>query len=788
MIVPVGRPSSLRFIGRQLYPTHLRFSCDYTHQIEPNYTHLAGLLILFRNKRTSAKRLKPPPANDAVISAKFKYDWVDFSFKLTPIPGSFASDRRLSAIQADAIAEYDPIKRIHVTAIWDDFPVSALQRNAVLAGMPASTASRLRLALSSDLLEAMASTQIPSARIHLTNPALKLLKYAQSAAIASDSRHPAAPRPVVDVRKKIPSMTSGSRGVAAGADTAQDGRSQRKGSERESLSALDTFFTEVGEYVAAAAVQDDTIDEQFVTSAVASLFEMNLGHGIMADVVDAIGPNAAETTVLERLARLLAASETLNATQKLWNLFLDGVEVHWEQGWVVGGVPFNLENGPDHNASLVIQKLQMINCCIERRRHEALRASATLQGDAGQDRGRKNLLKGIALVAEQVCTSEGSESNSDQVWEPYVQPGPFMTRDMVEEEQQRMVRRAEAKDTDDESEVRRQSLTLKSDMMAFKAANPNATMADFVRWFSPADWITAEELEQQVSSSQAGTIPDEGLSPETNQTVVTSMDATGASKDEGEGASLHFANRDGAPAPEALAKQSKRQGRLSARMSCKGNVWEELWNEADDIPAAKQVPLFDASAHGSKALGDLRAMPLSQVLMHLAVLQGSGAAMLLHTAFCRNPALPGVRGEIERAKQMMRNLSCSLPIDEADVTQLGHVAEALDRVGVAEHAALVATSVFTKLPPVEGLGHIVDSLACGQTAEVSEERERELITRMAGLGDGGWRSILLPEQREFVIMGRSEDINLGGLKDRMYARLSRDEFRVGFRLGIDYSV
>lgn len=785
MIVSVGRPSSMRFIGRQLHPRHLRFSCDYTHQISADYTHLAGLLNLFRNKRTAAKRLAPPPMNDAIITAKFMYDWSDFSFKLAPIPGSFASDRRLSAVQTEAIAEADPIRRIQVTAIWDEFPATALQHNAVLTGMPASTASRLRLSPPSDLLEAVVSSQIPSPRIPLTGPALALLHLAQIASNVSGSSNPAAPLPVVDVRKRS-SLSDPQTVDVMTSDVGEAGAlSSPRIARSPGPSALDGFLTQVAEYTAAAAVHDDQIDEQFVASAVATLFEMNLGRGIMADVVDALGPNAAETTVLERLSRLIAASEAINGAQKLWNLFLDGVEVHWEHEWIICGVPFSAENGPDHDASLVTQKLQMLNCCVERRRREATDVVAPLGEDPKDGQGRKTLLEGVVLVGENYSVSANVKSGSTSVWEPYVQPHPLMTRDMVEEELQRMVLRAESNEGNDELEARRQSQTLKSDMMAFKAANPTASMADFVRWFSPADWVAKDDAE----GDGAGDIGEGDRRSNSHLQVQQDREAM-ASRSEEKTMSRRQLEKSGGSAvmPASTLPGISGKGRLSARMSRKGNIWEELWKEAEKLPASQQVPLFDAAAHGSKALADLRAMPMTQVFLHLAIIQGTSAASLLQHAFSRGPTLPSVRHQIDTAKSVMRGLSSTLTLIHADAVQLGHVAEAIDKVASAEHTALIATSVFAKLPPVEGLAHVIDNLACGKTADVVEEREMELITRMAGLGDGGWRSVLLPEQREFVIHSERDHDDGKGMTDRMYARLSRDEFRVAFRLGLDYSV
>ncbi|CAG2069452.1 unnamed protein product, partial [Timema podura] len=36
------------------------------------------------------------------------------------------------------------------------------------------------------------------------------------------------------------------------------------------------------------------------------------------------------------------------------------------------------------------------------------------------------------------------------------------------------------------------SASLLSDMESFKAANPGACLEDFIRWYSPRDWIEEE--------------------------------------------------------------------------------------------------------------------------------------------------------------------------------------------------------------------------------------------------------------------------------------------------------
>lgn len=83
------------------------------------------------------------------------------------------------------------------------------------------------------------------------------------------------------------------------------------------------------------------------------------------------------------------------------------------------------------------------------------------------------------------------------------------------------------------------------DMEAFKAANPYATLEDFVRWHSPRDWVESSKKD-------------------------------GEGEGEGEG------------------------GHLSARMMAPGNLWLEIWKNARRIPASRQKSLFDARTEGEK--------------------------------------------------------------------------------------------------------------------------------------------------------------------------------------------
>lgn len=106
--------------------------------------------------------------------------------------------------------------------------------------------------------------------------------------------------------------------------------------------------------------------------------------------------------------------------------------------------------------------------------------------------------------------------------------------------------------------ARMQSACLLSDMEAFKAANPGCVLEDFVRWYSPRDYIEAEH-------------PDEG----------------------------------------------EVRGELSARMKIPGNMWLEAWDTAKATPARRQRRLFDDTTEAEKVLHYLSLLKPSELMLQL---------------------------------------------------------------------------------------------------------------------------------------------------------------------------
>jgi Rab3 GTPase-activating protein catalytic subunit len=169
---------------------------------------------------------------------------------------------------------------------------------------------------------------------------------------------------------------------------------------------------------------------------------------------------------------------------------------------------------------------------------------------------------------------------------PETQPPPVFTEDAAREREAAMHALGDTPEGR-AARARLQSDQLVSDMSAFKAANPGACLADFVRWHSPRDWV--EEETDQISDGMCYVEAD-------------AADST-------ESASAQRRDRF-APKP----------GRLSARMGGGGgrdNLWKTLWRDAPIVPASRQKPLFDPIREGERALEYLDAAPPPEIFAQI---------------------------------------------------------------------------------------------------------------------------------------------------------------------------
>ncbi|KAJ3167034.1 Rab3 GTPase-activating protein catalytic subunit [Irineochytrium annulatum] len=136
---------------------------------------------------------------------------------------------------------------------------------------------------------------------------------------------------------------------------------------------------------------------------------------------------------------------------------------------------------------------------------------------------------------------------------PEVQEPGFMTEDMIFE-QERIFEQLGCSDEAGKIRAKIQGRHLQSDMSSFKAANPHATIEDFVRWHSPRDWIEGE---------------------------------------------------------------NGQEGRMSSRMQEPNNLWQEIWRLARRIPASRQKPLFDHEKEAEKVFHYFETLTPFQILSSL---------------------------------------------------------------------------------------------------------------------------------------------------------------------------
>lgn len=143
----------------------------------------------------------------------------------------------------------------------------------------------------------------------------------------------------------------------------------------------------------------------------------------------------------------------------------------------------------------------------------------------------------------------------DDLYIPVTQDPVLKTEDQLEEDTDILLKlgsNAEA------SELRAKimSASLLSDMESFKAANPGSIVEDFIRWYSPRDWIEEEELDEW----------------------------------------------------------GQKKGHLSPRMLIEdNNIWVQTWESAKPVPASRQRRLFDDTREAEKILQFLDYRTISQI-------------------------------------------------------------------------------------------------------------------------------------------------------------------------------
>ncbi|KAM6554199.1 hypothetical protein CsatB_014961 [Cannabis sativa] len=257
-------------------------------------------------------------------------------------------------------------------------------------------------------------------------------------------------------------------------------------------------------------------------------------------------------SLVVKLAEVIGNFRTLRNMALFWCRVVAELRKLWSEEQYIPGIP--LDDNPDLNSCLLFQQLQVINCCVSRKRRRDI-ASQSLdfvlkEGNINEeelatfkDVHASSILYARLNTGELVLRLGADRPMGDltmletgePMYYPITQEGPLLTEDLIKETEEFVLRTGS---------VGAGCSQLLSDMQAFKAANPGCILEDFVRWHSPPDWTEAEPIIEDKDPSNDGDI--------------LSM-----------------------------------RGQLSSRMQKEGNLWHELWETSKPVPAVKQTPLFD---------------------------------------------------------------------------------------------------------------------------------------------------------------------------------------------------
>lgn len=281
-----------------------------------------------------------------------------------------------------------------------------------------------------------------------------------------------------------------------------------------------------------------------------------------------------------KLAEAVGSLKTLKKMAFFWLRVVAEVRRLWSEGLYIPGIPY--DEIPDLNSCLLYQQLQVINCCISRKRRQSIAAEsldsvlsmqARINGEESTTPADALPLNPVLyakisngelvlrLGADKQCDSLKMLETGEPIYTPVTQEGPLLTEDLIKENEEFVLRTGS---------VGAGCSQLLSDMQAFKAANPGCILEDFVRWHSPPDWMESE------------------ISGEAEE----------------------------APADTDLQST---KGQLSGRMQKEGNLWRELWEASKPVPAIKQSPLYDEDLSVEGILNAFEEIPPSELFEQLFV-------------------------------------------------------------------------------------------------------------------------------------------------------------------------
>ncbi|XP_029053343.1 rab3 GTPase-activating protein catalytic subunit [Osmia bicornis bicornis] len=544
------------------------FNMVHLKKIPPHCKYLTGLLALFKQKVGEGCGVRLDPV---MISIRFSYllkDWTNSTWTQEPPDFDFMQGETLGVAELGKLpfgATYDPIAELHLFTTWPEMSENVVVDSEGFTDLEPQLAPEWSVQVKMVSLPACLLGEYLMDFLHLCNNQKTMVDLLGDAVLYAQQDDQSLSSVFnILTESKIPTIST----VVSKATTKKNKNVGGPIPEEILLSILYFLFPDA----------DDNAKATYGDLTICNVDE-DQWKGVKTCVMDSL---------VWRLA-IVAAHCTHNlggmtALAQLWYEFVQEIRFRWEKNILIPGISPGF---PDPVRTCILhQKLQMMNCCIEKKkaREESAHRSQSMDTDDFEteseeeeffectseeppnedDSVTRTQLKAKHLLWNKPAGRLAKHpsfkliQSGDPLYLPVTQDPVPKTEDQLEEDAQVMMQLGTDKQAS-EMRARLMSASLLSDMESFKAANPGAVLEDFIRWYSPRDWVEDD-----------GT--DEWGQP---------------------------------------------TGHLSARMLIPNNPWSTSWNSAQPVPAHRQKRLFDDTREAEKALHFLSCKRIGQIAQFL---------------------------------------------------------------------------------------------------------------------------------------------------------------------------
>ncbi|XP_014028939.1 rab3 GTPase-activating protein catalytic subunit isoform X1 [Salmo salar] len=599
------------------------FEMVHLRKVPSQYNHLSGLLDIFKSK-IGCPLTPLPPINIAIRFTYVLQDWQQYSWPQQPPDFDALLGGEVGGVEFGKLpfgACEDPISELHLATTWPHLTEGIVVDNDVYSDLDPLQAPhwsvRVRKADSPTCLLGDFLTEF-----------FKLCSKKESAEEIL-GRGPVEEEGKDDISHALSKLTEPTAVPIPKLSVSNMVHSARKRIRRHRRVDESPLSNDVLNSILLYLFPDAAVDKSSSENSESKASQLNTdGKPEEKESDDYNLYNQLKSAPSDSLTYRLALCVCLvnfyhggvRAVAHLWQEFVLEMRYRWENNYLVYGLA---SGPPDLRCCLLHQKLQMLNCCIERKRARD-DGRKTAEGGKERERGRERKKSGStgtengrlgpesAEMGREVSPGKSWDSWSDSEGEdeffeclsdteemkeaastdgekggakvakpegrlhphgkltllnsqeplyiPVTQEPAPMTEDLLEEQSEVLAKLGTSAEGA-HLRARMQSACLLSDMESFKAANPGCTLEDFVRWYSPRDYVEEEVVD------------------ENGDTVV--------------------------------------RGDLSARMKIPGNMWMEAWATAKTTPARRQRRLFDDTKEAEKVLHYLAVQKPADLTRHL---------------------------------------------------------------------------------------------------------------------------------------------------------------------------